>query len=81
MRSYTLEEIAENESVNQETAQGWVRSGELVAYSVSASKSSKKRRWRVTEEALTQFRLSLQSGQTEPTATRRRKPANIRQYV
>ena len=81
MRSYTLEEIAKIESVNPETAQGWVRSGELVAYSVSASRSSKKRRWRVTEESLNQFRLSRQSGHAEPTATRRRKPASIKQYV
>lgn len=81
MRSYSLKEIAEIESVNEETAHGWVRSGELVAYSVSASKLSKKRRWRVTLDALNQFRLSRQSGQAEPTATRRRKPANIKQYV
>ena len=81
MKSYTPSEVAEIEQVNVETVLSWIRNKELAAHSASASKTSKKRRWRVTEESLNQFRLSRQSGHATPATTRRRKPANIKQYV
>ncbi len=81
MRTHTVEQVAEIEGVHAETVLVWIRSGELTAHNASANPKSRKPRWRVTDADLNAFRMARQNGGTEPTATRRRKPAEIRQYV
>ena len=82
MRTYTVDQVAELESVNRETVLTWVRVGELVAHNASQNPKSRKPRWRITDADLTAFRLSRQNGTKEPTPPRRRRSAGeIPNYV
>ncbi len=82
MKSFTVEQIAEMEAVHAETVLQWIRAGELPAHNASASRISKKPRWRVTDADLAAFRLSRQSGASVPaTPRRKRKSETITQYV
>ena len=79
MKSFTVEQIAEMEAVHAETVLQWIRAG---AHNASASRISKKPRWRVTDADLAAFRLSRQSGASVPaTPRRKRKSETITQYV
>ena len=81
MKCYTVEEIAEMESVHVETVQQWIRSGELPAHNASASKSSKTPRGRVTDSDLQTFRIARQS-KLGAAAPKSRRPATpIPNYV
>ena len=82
MRSYTMSEVAQLLGIHEETVKLLVRSGELVAHSVSLNPKSRKPRWRVTDADLTAFRLSRQNMTKEPTQPRRKRSAGpIREYV
>ena len=82
MRTYTVDQVAELESVNRETVLTWVRLGELTAHNASQNSKSRKPRWRVTDADLTAFRLARQNVTKEPTQPRRKRSAGvIKEYV
>ena len=81
MRSYTVEQVAEIEAVHAETVLGWIRGGELTAHSASASRTSRKPRWRITDADLDAFRLTRQNGHSVPTPRRRRSVGAIKVYL
>ena len=81
MRSFTVEQIAEIESVNRETVLSWVRTGELKAHSASQNPKSRKPRWRVTDADLTAFRLARQNGTAVQAPRRKRSAGVIKEYV
>jgi hypothetical protein len=81
MKCFTVEEIAEMESVHVETVQQWIRSGELPAHNASASKASKKPRWRVTESDLQTFRIARQNNLGTAAPKTRRPATSIPNYV
>ncbi len=81
MRSYTVDQVAELESVNRETVLTWIRLGELTAHSASQNAKSRKPRWRVTDADLTAFRLLRQNGTAVQTPRRKRSAGTIKEYV
>ena len=70
MKSYTVEQVAELESVNRETVLTWIRMGELTAHNASQNSKSRKPRWRVTDADLTAFRLSRRNAIKPPIRDR-----------
>jgi hypothetical protein len=71
--TYSLKQAAERLGVGLGTAKFWARSGELPTIDVSRSLGSKKKRLRVTAEALEAFITLRTTLPASPRANRRRR--------
>lgn len=81
MRTYTTAEVAEFLKVSPDKILAWINSGELEGIDVS-SRGSRKRRFRVTNDALQAFlRLRATRPAPKPTRRRRREEERIPEYV
>jgi len=68
----TIEQVSERLGVGPKTVLTWIRSGELKALNVARRISTRKPRWRITEEAMQAF-LAIRSTSPSPPVIRRRK--------
>ena len=76
MKSYSIEEIAEQAGVHPRTVHDWITFGELRAVNFSRSRASKKKRLRVLETDWQVFLASRSvGGPKEKPATRKRQRA------
>jgi excisionase family DNA binding protein len=71
-RTFTVQEICERYRVTQQTVLSWINSGQLRAINVGRRMSTKKPRWRVTQQALDSFEM-LRASTPPPLAMRRRR--------
>jgi hypothetical protein len=67
---YTVADISARYSVNEHTVLGWIRRGELVAINVGRTPHGRKPRWRISEQALSEFEAKRTP---TPAAPRKRK--------
>lgn len=74
-RVYTPPEIAKLLRVSPDTVRGWIRSGELKASDLSATRGGRPS-FRINEDSVRQF-LALRSVSPPPKPTRRRKQRDI----
>lgn len=80
-RPFVVKEVAQLRRVSVGTVLGWIASGELRAINVARKLGSKKPRWRITEEALTEFEATRTAIPPAPKARRRRRdPAVVEFY-
>ena len=76
--TFTVAEVAAEERVSVHTTLKWIAEGWLKAHNVSR-KPGGRPTWRITEEALRQFR-ELRTPGPPPVRTRRRKPVEVETF-
>jgi excisionase family DNA binding protein len=74
--TYSIKQVAERFGVSIKTVLLWIKSGELRAVNCSRSLASKKPRYRVSQESLTEFELLRQAPTASTTRRRKRKQPN-----
>ncbi len=76
----SVRDVCERYGVGEHSVLGWIASGELRAINVGRRLSTKKPRWRITQEALEAFE-ALRTPTPPPPRTRRRKrPADVIEF-
>jgi hypothetical protein len=74
---YTVQDLQTRYSVTEHTVLGWIRTGELRAFSVGRRPDAKKPRWRITQEALDAFEALRTPTPPPPRARQRKRPAEV----
>jgi excisionase family DNA binding protein len=77
---YTVQDLCERYGVTGHTVLAWIRSGELRAVNVGRRLGAGKPRWRITQEALTEFELLRTPTAPAPKVRRKRQPEVIEFY-
>lgn len=77
---HTVEDLTHRFGVTEHTVLTWIHSGELKAVNVGRAPDSKKPRWRISEEALTEFEAKRTPTQAVPRAKRRKRRADVIQF-
>ncbi len=79
-RTFTVADLTERYGVSEHTVLGWIRSGELKAFSVGRSPGAKKPRWRVSAEAVESFELRRTPTPPKARARRRRRDVSVIEF-
>lgn len=74
--TYTVKDLCDRYRVREHTILAWIHNGELKAINVGVGLGKKKPRWRVTEEAITEFELLRASQAPPPPRKRRKRPTS-----
>jgi fermentation-respiration switch protein FrsA (DUF1100 family) len=74
---YTIADLVNRYGVTEHTVLGWIRSGELKALNVGRTPGAKKPRWRITDQALTEFEALRTPSPTFPRAKMRKPPSDV----
>lgn len=69
----TIKQVAAELQTSVKSVQAWIIAGELRAFSVSRKIGSRKPRWRVTAEALTEFMATRATAPAKAKVCRRRQ--------
>lgn len=81
-KHYTIQELAELLSVDEEQVLACVNSGEIVAVNVAKSPAGKRPRWRVSESEAGKFLLRRRHpASMPPPAPKTQKRQTPKQYV
>jgi excisionase family DNA binding protein len=76
----SVREVASRYAVSVHTVLTWIGSAELRAVNVARHPGAKRRRWRVTAEALAAWELTRTASPPLPRARRRRQPAEVIEF-
>jgi excisionase family DNA binding protein len=74
---YTVEDLTNRFGVTVHTVLTWIHSGELKAVNVGRTRSGKKPRWRVTEQALAEFEAFRTPTPPPPRGKHRKRPEGV----
>ena len=75
-RTFTVKNLTERFGVSEGTILGWIKRGELRALDVSRQRGGRPR-WRITQEALSDFELLRTHSPSPPPTRRKKRPAEI----
>ena len=77
---YTVEDLANRYCVTVHTVLKWIHSGELKAVNVGRTPAGKKPRWRISEQARTEFEAKRTTTPPVPRAKRRNRPEGVIEF-
>ncbi|MGH7172808.1 MAG: helix-turn-helix domain-containing protein [Gemmataceae bacterium] len=75
--TFTVRDISARFGVGEHTVLAWINSGELRAVNVGRRPGAKKRRWRISQQALDAFELARTHTPPPPRTKRRKRPADF----
>jgi excisionase family DNA binding protein len=77
---FFVRDICERYGVTEHTVLGWIRSGELRAVNVGRSPGARKPRWRISQQALTDFEAARTTAPPPPRTRRRQQAAEVIEF-
>ena len=78
--TFSVKDICERYAVSEHTVSGWIKSGQLRAFSVSRRLDTKKPRYRVSAEALAEFEAARTPTPPQPRAKRRKRSTDVIEF-
>jgi hypothetical protein len=79
--THSVKDTAAHFATSQHTVLHWLATGQLAGINVSRDPAAKKKRWRITDQALAEFELTRSSAARATVSPRQRRKQKDPDYV